>query len=542
MIPITRIKIFLPWKKVEILLSLSFYLIPVAFLFHDAYILSHDLDSKYQIAEVKSSPYFENQKIDQNDGQLKSFLEGLPLLTFFVFIFVGLRRILYRLHKSVTLSLLFYALCGLGYGAYINGPGVIFLFGTIITNYYIAKVAAGKKGFPVIVWIGNLSFLVLAKYYKGFKFGWLYEGLELLDEVKVTFNWHRVHNLFTLKVISYMMDFHWKKSDKIVNSYEKHNEKCDECKNEVFCLRFRMESHGKRFGLMCFVGYCFYPPLYLAGPTLTYNAWISQVENPQQTYDLKRIFIYILRFIGMFFLLLWFIHNFYFPTIANNSNNRYILDGFTPYELIIASYFILNWIWLKFTIIWRYFRIWALFDGIESPENINRCMSNNYCFEGFWRSWHRSFNQWLIRYLFIPLGGSRYKVINIWIVFGFVAIWHELNLTLLAWGWGMCLFIVPEIMIKSYFASPKRKWFRETVVYSFMCAVAGGFYICLMATANLVGYSFGLSGLRVAVGDVSNWEGLFLIIRVVAVLSFGTHFMILYREYEVSRGNKDKGY
>ena len=167
-----------------------------------------------------------------------------------------------------------------------------------------------------------------------------------------------------------------------------------------------------------------------------------------------------------FAVLMFFIHSLYFPTIANHIRNRNILDSFSPYELIIASYLILKWIWLKFTVIWRFFRIWALFDGIESPENMGRCMSNNYCFEGFWRMWHRAFNQWLVRYLFIPLGGSTYKIYNIWVVFGFVALWHDLSLNLLAWGWGMCLFIMPEVVVKAYFASSKRMEFRKTLQYS----------------------------------------------------------------------------
>jgi D-alanyl-lipoteichoic acid acyltransferase DltB (MBOAT superfamily) len=64
-------------------------------------------------------------------------------------------------------------------------------------------------------------------------------------------------------------------------------------------------------------------------------------------------------------------------------------------------------------------------DGLDSPENMNRCLFNSINFEGFWRMWHRGFNQWLIRYIFLPLGGSRFKLFNIWIVFTFVAIWHD---------------------------------------------------------------------------------------------------------------------
>ncbi len=82
---------------------------------------------------------------------------------------------------------------------------------------------------------------------------------------------------------------------------------------------------------------------------------------------------------------------------------------------------------------------------------MNRCVANNYSFEAFWRSWHRSFNQWLIRYLFIPLGGSKRKFLNIWVVFGFVAIWHEMNLNLILWAWGICIIMMPEMGIKFFF-------------------------------------------------------------------------------------------
>ena len=55
-----------------------------------------------------------------------------------------------------------------------------------------------------------------------------------------------------------------------------------------------------------------------------------------------------------------------------------------------------------------------------------------------------------MRYLFIPLGGNKYKVFNIWVVFGFVALWHDLTMNLIAWGWGMCIAIMPEVAVKAY--------------------------------------------------------------------------------------------
>lgn len=32
-----------------------------------------------------------------------------------------------------------------------------------------------------------------------------------------------------------------------------------------------------------------------------------------------------------------------------------------------------------------------------------------------------------IRYVYIPLGGSQKKLLNVWVVFTFVAVWHDLE-------------------------------------------------------------------------------------------------------------------
>ena len=54
------------------------------------------------------------------------------------------------------------------------------------------------------------------------------------------------------------------------------------------------------------------------------------------------------------------------------------------------------------------------------------------------------------RYLFVPLGGSKNKFLNIWIVFTFVAIWHDFSLDLVLWAWFICLCIIPEMLIKKW--------------------------------------------------------------------------------------------
>lgn len=122
---------------------------------------------------------------------------------------------------------------------------------------------------------------------------------------------------------------------------------------------------------------------------------------------------------------------------------------------------------------------------------MNRCIFNNYNFEGFWRSWHRGFNQWLIRYIFIPLGGSKNKLWNIWFVFTFVAIWHDINLNLILWAWGICLCMMPEVFVKNYFKKEKYKYLWKKIWWKYICCCLAALWIYFMCITNLIGFGMG---------------------------------------------------
>lgn len=119
---------------------------------------------------------------------------------------------------------------------------------------------------------------------------------------------------------------------------------------------------------------------------------------------------------------------------TNALSKESLYKSFTPLQTALFGYLELNHIWLKLLIIWRFFRLWAMVDGILVIENMQRCMSNNYSVSGFWRGWHCSFNRWLVRYVYIPCGGTRTKYLNVFVVFGFVAVcnstafYYELDL------------------------------------------------------------------------------------------------------------------
>ena len=80
---------------------------------------------------------------------------------------------------------------------------------------------------------------------------------------------------------------------------------------------------------------------------------------------------------------------------------------------------------------------WFTIVGQNVPENMPRCVNNNYTFTGFWRSWHSSFNTWTIRYLYLPLGGRKTQYDN-------------------------CIFIIPACTHKNNTCSPPHRAHTHT--------------------------------------------------------------------------------
>jgi hypothetical protein len=75
----------------------------------------------------------------------------------------------------------------------------------------------------------------------------------------------------------------------------------------------------------------------------------------------------------------------------------------------------------------------------------------------------------------VPLGGSRLKLLNVWVVFGFVGVWHDrLAWHLLQWACIFAAFLAPELgaqaLGRALFPTPAT---RDTLRYRACRAVAG---------------------------------------------------------------------
>lgn len=343
--------------------------------------------------------------------------------------------------------------------------------------------------------------------------------------------WYVTFNMTILRLISFNMDRYYQ--ERASYSPLQHHEQCSSCSSGgEICERRRIqESPGEDlFSIQAFLAYTLYLPTFVAGPIITFNNFISQLGRPCAI-SRRETIIYGLRWLFSLGLMEFGLHHL-FPVAVKNAQ---AWSTFRPLDFTILAYLNLKFLWLKLLIIWRYFRLLALLDGIVVTENMTRCMSNTHSGLGFWRSWHRSFNQWIIRYMYIPLGGRRRAVWNIWPIFTFVAIWHDIRLHLLVWSWLICLFIVPELVL-SWLAGRLALEKRWPHYYRYAAAAAAGGNIFLMGVANLVGFVVGVDGIGVLLRSLLGWEGLIFGLLLSATLFAVGHVQLQIRSTERALG------
>ena len=120
-------------------------------------------------------------------------------------------------------------------------------------------------------------------------------------------------------------------------------------------------------------------------------------------------------------------------------------------------------------------------------------------------------------------------------VFTFVAMWHDINLRLLMWGWLVTFFFVPEILATMAF--PKSKWKTRPNTYRVLCGIGGVGNVLMMMAANLVGFAVGLDGLMGLVrGIIGSWQGAVFMLAACSTLFVGVQVMFEHREEEKRNG------
>lgn len=461
---------------------------------YSAFNLSHASSPNFSKFSHKLSPgFFGGRLMDISDGQWRSFRRLIPLASLAFFIFSLIDRFINT--KNPNQSFIIALICLL----LLHGFHSFKLFLLLAGSYIMGKIFDRKKYFPFIIWSYAIGSLFAVEYIK------ISSLLPLLTRLCQQYpgiypRWNIIYNFSILRMISFNIDNHYHLTGKedYIAIPEHSCSKCTKYGCEI--ERTQTPSPKEWKTLKGFISFALYPPLYIAGPIITFNDFVHQRKNPIPQKS-KDIIIYGIKWISFFIMMEVMSHLFWVVAIKDTHS----WSSFTPLQFAGLSYVNLNFVWLKLLLIWRFFRFFSLLDGIVPPENMTRCMSNNSFLRDFWKSWHCSFNHWIIRYMYIPLGGRRRTSYSIWPIFTFVAIWHDLKMRLLAWSWLVCLFMVPEIIAS---ALTKKYKCNEREDFRNWKAFGGSLSIVLMVTANLVGFVVGLDGVNVIFESFLTRKGL----------------------------------
>ncbi|CDS09973.1 hypothetical protein LRAMOSA02650 [Lichtheimia ramosa] len=532
------------WHTREFYFYYVCFTIVVPYMFYVTCRLSTEDDPHYEeYKDLLSEGWIPNRQVDNSDAQYATFRDNIPRLFALMVGYLCLSH-LYRIyvmpsspagtnlpvkqaHQPLYRIYFFFVSAIIILGAF-HGTSALKILFIITISYAIGQYTGGSMWNPILSWTFNLAILFLNEWYHGYEFASLLgPSFAWMDDYNgVQPRWHILFNFVMLRLVSFNMDYYWQVK-KPRDQYED-----DRLGGPISDKdRITMPCFASDYNYTNFIAYVLYPPLYLCGPIITFNDFISQIRYPSTKITRRFVITYAIRLAVVILVMELTLHYLYVVAISKAK----AWDGDTPLQLSMIGYFNLVIIWMKLLIPWRFFRLWSLADGVFTEENMVRCMSNNFSAQRFWKSWHRTFNRWTVRYIFIPLGGSKYFMYNMWPVFTFVALWHDIELKLLAWGWLICLFLLPEIIASSLFTYKK---FGHKPYYRFVCGLGAVANILMMMIANLVGFCVGVDGMVDMLTHIfGTVDGLIYLVAVTVCLFIAVQIMFEIRETEKRRGD-----
>ncbi|XP_055018891.1 protein-cysteine N-palmitoyltransferase HHAT [Boleophthalmus pectinirostris] len=247
---------------------------------------------------------------------------------------------------------------------------------------------------------------------------------------------------------------------------------------------------GRILQLCWLFSYTFYHPFFYNGPIIAYKDYIQQIKRPAE--DLGRdgavykfLILRTLRIVLWWGIAEYMVHAMYMHSIQSNETYLEILPPWALGGLALA---LVQFFYVKYLVLFGLPSMLATMDGLI-PPNLPRCVSIMHTFTGMWRHFDEGLYRWLIRYIYVPLGGSHcgplYKVLSSGLAFGFVCLWHGGHDYLQYWALMNWAGVLVESGLKTLLSSSLIHSFIERH-FSAAMRRRGVALLCAFSTAMLI--------------------------------------------------------
>lgn len=307
----------------------------------------------YKLYERLLSPgWIPGRRVDNSDGQYKSFRNNIPILFGVLFLHTVLRRgfnVIYNAVFPAPLGIssylaahnlsrrrLFDIIFALMFLTALHGLSVLKILFILLVNFLISYFHPSSTMNPIMTWVFNIGILFANERYRGYRFRDILPGLIAGEGSGVGYamdhvlnggllrRWEISFNITVLRLISYNLDHYWAAvqaeegeegsvvevgdlsisaitadsslpsvdevrqnggveadveagvEERLIEEVKKRKANAANASDQE---RIENPADMSDYGLLNYLAYALYSPLYLAGPIITFNDFVHQVST-----------------------------------------------------------------------------------------------------------------------------------------------------------------------------------------------------------------------------------------------------------------------
>ncbi|XP_040593122.1 protein-cysteine N-palmitoyltransferase HHAT isoform X3 [Mesocricetus auratus] len=207
-----------------------------------------------------------------------------------------------------------------------------------------------------------------------------------------------------------------------------------------FCLELCRRSPPAQRTAYAFpwlLAYVFYYPVFHNGPIITFPEFFKQMQQPELSSPKHSLGI-LAKGLGRLLCWWWlaelmvclmYMHALYNSIPLLESVSCWTLGGLALAQVLFF--------YVKYLVLFGAPALLMRLDGLTPPP-LPRCVSTMFSFTGMWRYFDVGLHNFLIRYVYIPLGGSQRGLLGTLLstamTFAFVSYWHGSYEDLWCWA------------------------------------------------------------------------------------------------------------